>query len=111
MFCAQVGEESISLTAPTELASGSEYEGRADLGNTHPGDGVRFKGRSFIQITGRFNYRELSRWAHSKGLVPSATYFIDHPGQLATDKYVWLGPIFYWTVARPMNDFADGGEH
>jgi len=107
MFCAQVGQESISLTAPTELASGSEYEGRADLGNTHPGDGVRFKGRSFIQITGRSNYRELSRWAHSKGLVPSATYFIDHPGQLATDKYVWLGPIFYWTVARPMNDFAD----
>ena len=109
MFCAQVGEESISLTAPTELASGAEYEGRADLGNTHPGDGVRFKGRGFIQITGRFNYGELSRWAHAKGLVPSATYFIDHPGQLATDKYVWLGPIWYWTVARPMNHLADVG--
>jgi len=109
MFCAQVGEESISLTAPTELASGAEYEGRADLGNTHPGDGVRFKGRGFIQITGRFNYGQLSRWAHAKGLVPSATYFIDHPGQLATDKYVWLGPIWYWTVARPMNHLADAG--
>jgi predicted chitinase len=109
MFCAQVGEESISLTAPTELASGAEYEGRADLGNTHPGDGVRFKGRGFIQITGRFNYGELSRWAHTKGLVPGATYFIDHPGQLATDKYVWLGPIWYWTVARPMNHLADAG--
>jgi predicted chitinase len=107
MFCAQVGEESISLTAPTELASGAEYEGRADLGNTHPGDGVRFKGRGFIQITGRSNYGELSRWAHAKGLVPSATYFIDHPGQLATDEYVWLGPIWYWTVARSMNHFAD----
>jgi predicted chitinase len=107
MFCAQVGEESISLTAPTELASGAEYEGRADLGNTHRGDGVRFKGRGFIQITGRTNYDGLSRWAHSKGLVPSATYFIDHPGQLATDKHVWLGPIWYWTVARPMNRFAD----
>jgi predicted chitinase len=109
MFCAQVGEESISLTAPTELASGAEYEGRADLGNTHPGDGVRFKGRGFIQITGRFNYGELSRWAHAKGLVPSATYFIDHPGQLATDNYVWLGPIWYWTVARSMNHLADAG--
>ena len=109
MFCAQIGEESISLTAPTELASGAEYEGRADLGNTHPGDGVRFKGRGFIQVTGRFNYGELSRWAHAKGLVPSATYFIDHPGQLATDKYVWLGPIWYWTVARSMNHLADAG--
>jgi len=110
MFCAQVGEESISLTTPTELASGAEYQGRVDLGNTHPGDGVRFKGRGFIQITGRLNYGELSRWAHAKGLVPSATYFIDHPGQLATDKYVWLGPIWYWTVARPMNHLADAGD-
>ena len=110
MFCAQVGEESISLTAATELASGAEYEGRPDLGNTHPGDGVRFKGRSFIQITGRSNYGKLSQWAHSERLVPSATYFVEHPAQLATDQYVWLGPVWYWTVARSMNRFADAGD-
>ena len=109
MFCAQVGEESISLTAPTELATGAEYQGRVDLGNTHPGDGVRFKGRSFIQVTGRSHYGEFSRWAHSKGLAPSATYFVDHPAQLATDQYVWLGTVWYWTVARSMNGFADAG--
>jgi predicted chitinase len=107
MFCAQVGEESISLTTPTELASGAEYEGRTDLGNTHPGDGVRFKGRGFIQITGRLNYGKLSQWANKKGLVPSPTYFVDNPTQLATDKYVWLGPVWYWTVARNMNPLAD----
>src|SRR5581483_3751689 len=77
MFCAQVGEESISLTTPAELASGAEYEGRTDLGNTHPGDGKRFKGRGFIQITGRLNYGKLSQWANKKGLVPSPTYFVD----------------------------------
>lgn len=33
------------------------YEHRGDLGNTQPGDGPRFAGRGFIQLTGRSNYQ------------------------------------------------------
>ena len=60
-FLAQLAHESLQLTAWHEFASGKEYEGRKDLGNVHPGDGVRYKGRGPIQLTGRKNYRRFGQ--------------------------------------------------
>ncbi len=55
-FLGQLAHESDSFKTLQEYASGKAYEGRKDLGNTAPGDGVKYKGRGYIQLTGKANY-------------------------------------------------------
>jgi putative chitinase len=56
-FLGQVALETNLLLWSQETASGAAYEGNAGLGNTEAGDGVRFKGRGLLQLTGRTNYK------------------------------------------------------
>jgi putative chitinase len=97
-FLAQVIHESGRFKYETEIASGSEYEGRKDLGNTEPGDGARYKGRGYIEITGRSNYKSVTK--------ALGVDFLSNPELLGTPPYDMLSAGWYWDT-RNLNVLAD----
>lgn len=97
-FLGQLAHESGGLHYWEEIASGAAYEGRADLGNTHPGDGRRYKGRGPIQITGRANYRQAGA---ALGIDLEA-----HPEQVASIATGCLLAAWFWHD-RKLNALAD----
>lgn len=99
-FLAQIAHESGGFRFVEELASGDQYEGRLDLGNTQPGDGRRFKGRGLIQITGRSNYT-----ACSLGLG-LGNALISQPDLLERSDLAARSAGWFWN-SRNINRFAD----
>lgn len=97
-FIAQVAHESGSLRYVRELGSGMKYEGRKDLGNTKPGDGPRYKGRGFLQITGRKNYQIVGE---ALGLN-----LIDNPQLLEQPEWAVASAFWFWDRHK-LNTWAD----
>ena len=100
-FMGQCAHESGGFRYMEEIASGAGYEGRADLGNTQPGDGKRYKGRGPIQLTGRANYRRVGRQI---GIDLES-----HPDLIAFPSLGLLVGSIYWD-GRKLNAKADADD-
>ena len=100
-FLSQVGHESGQLLYVRELASGQAYEGRADLGNTQRGDGVRFRGRGLLQVTGRANYAACGK---ALGLD-----LLAQPALLEQTVNACRSAGWFWQM-RGVNALADTGD-
>jgi putative chitinase len=86
------------IWGPTAAQRG--YEGRADLGNTKPGDGYRFKGRGVFQLTGRANYRTIGARIRQP--------LEDHP-ELAERPEVAMQTACEFWASRGLSTLADQG--
>lgn len=103
-FLAQIAEESVELLYFQEIASGWEYDIThnkrlaLELGNTHVGDGPKYKGRGPIQLTGRSNY---IRAGKALGLN-----LVGHPTLAAKPTVGFRVAGWYW-VGHGLNHLAD----
>lgn len=100
-FLAQIAHESGELRYVEEIASGIAYEHRKDLGNTQPGDGMKFKGRGLIQITGRNNYLECGK--------ALGVDLITNPELLEINDLACRSAAWFW-ASHGLNDLADKGD-
>lgn len=73
------------------------------LGNTDPGDGYRFRGRGYVQVTGRSNYSSLSTAFRQD--------FVNNPDQLLLPNWAWGAASFGMRIGlftgRKLRDYID----
>jgi predicted chitinase len=85
----------------------TRYDGRADLGNNQPGDGYRFRGRGFVQITGRVNY---TKFQQKLGID-----FVGEPDLAAKPDYAAAIAIVGMKegsfTGASLSDYLGGGKH
>lgn len=97
-FISQISHESGGGRYKEELASGSEYEYRSDLGNIQSGDGRKYKGAGYIQLTGRANYQAFANYIQDDKVMTGVTY--------VANTYPFTSAGFWWYSNR-MNDLCD----
>jgi predicted chitinase len=100
-FLAQVAHESGVFRYKEELASGDAYEFREDLGNSKNGDGRKYKGHGFIQITGKTN--------HLAFAIDFGFTIEDALDYLKSDEGACMSAGWFWNK-KHLNVFADKGE-
>lgn len=100
------------------------YDFRSDLGNGAFGDGARFKGRGFIQLTGKFNYNKFSRKIYGDDRLVQVPDLANDPdvaarvlAEFLKDAELPSGRIDWWRGTVTTLDFVkarrsvNGGTH
>lgn len=95
-------EEAAQLIAQGQAAIANvAMANRLGNGDAASGDGYMFRGRGFIQITGRWNYKAASGW--------SGMDLITQPGLAGQAKSAAVIAAKYWNYKK-INEAADAGD-
>ena len=81
---------------PEKIAN-KVYANRMGNGDEQSGDGYRYRGRGLIQLRGKKNYLEFSRWYNDSKI------FVDNPDLLLQPQFAVLSAFFYWDKNK-LND-------
>ncbi len=93
------GEKAETYARKPEKIANLVYGGRMGNGPETSGDGFKYRGRGYIQLTGKVNYQ-----AFDKVVVED---IVSNPDLVAT-KYPLLSAAWYWN-SRALNAVADKG--
>jgi len=103
-FMAQCAHESDNFNTVEEYGTPERFMHKYDiqfnpakakaLGNDKPGDGAKYHGRGYLQLTGKYNYSEASK-AISKAIGKTVD-FVAHPEWVASPEGAVLTSIWYW---------------
>jgi len=88
-FFSQMAYESGKFRYKTEIADGSAYEYRSDLGNTRPGYGKKYKGAGGLQLTGYYNYKEFADDQNDPDILKYGATYVG-------TKYFFESAAFFW---------------
>lgn len=97
----KAGRDAKEYERQPEKIANIVYANRMDNGDTASGDGWKFRGRGYIQLTGRYNYTKFAKDA-GMGLREAVEYLETVEGAL--ESACW-----YWSTNN-LNAYADKGD-
>lgn len=109
-FMSQAAHETMDFKSLKELGGRLDFKKydpkhaprkAKELGNTKPGDGAKYKGRGYMQITGKWNYEQAGK---ALGLD-----LVNKPELLEKPEYAAKAAVWYWKtrVANKVDSFKD----
>jgi predicted chitinase len=108
-FLAQVQHESGNGKTLIEQYNGNSPESyfsnrdfRPEYEHTHAGDGARYRGAGYMQLTWKITYRSFSEYVEDNRIVEEGTLYV-------ASNYAWESAGWYWKFYKGLNEKVDSG--